>query len=180
MMHSLQIETQKSTLLSSAPSALVSRYTTSVSPFATNFVTARYAQNLLTLGLDPTLKECITMDHRSSAEPTGLPRVNYRTSITLGERPHLRRPWDLARHTEAGCSSGLHKIERPRRARAHGRGHAVAPGRKTAANVQLRRSRRMCRNVRNNGENRLISFKEYDSVRHSGYAWNHERVDFGA
>jgi hypothetical protein len=69
MMHSLQIETQKSTLLSSAPSALVSRYTTSVSPFATNFVTARHAQNLLTLGLDPTLKECITLDHRSSAEP---------------------------------------------------------------------------------------------------------------
>jgi hypothetical protein len=32
-------------------------------------VTARYAQNLLTLGLDPTLKECITLDHRSSAEP---------------------------------------------------------------------------------------------------------------
>jgi hypothetical protein len=145
MMHSLQIETQKSTLLSSAPSALVSRYTTSVSPFATNFVTARYAQNLLTLGLDPTLKECIKMDHRSSAEPIGLPRVNYRTSITLGERPHLRRPWDLARHREAGCSSGLHKIERPRRARAQGlRAWPAAPGRKTAANVRLRRSRRMC------------------------------------
>jgi hypothetical protein len=66
MMHSLQIETQKSILLSSAPSALVSRNTTSVSPFATNFVTARYAQNLLPLGPNPTLKECITMDHRSA------------------------------------------------------------------------------------------------------------------
>jgi hypothetical protein len=46
--------------------------------------------------------------------------------------------------------------------------------------TRRRQGRPRAANVRKKGENRLISFKECDSVRHSGDAWNHESVDFGA
>ena len=57
MMHSLRLETQKNTVLSSAPA---SQYTTGNSLFTTNFVTAGYAGEPIESWSEPTLKECIT------------------------------------------------------------------------------------------------------------------------